>query len=104
MLAAGRRPLYYAIWRGELFGRSYADQLASHLPFHLRYPLPVPHSPEREAGPSASGLCSDCMHSRVVESARGSAFILCNLSQTDPRFPKYPRLPVLSCDGYKKKP
>jgi hypothetical protein len=23
---------------------------------------------------------------------------------TDPRFPKYPRLPVLSCEGYKKKP
>ncbi len=28
--------------------------------------------------------------------------ILCNLSLTNPRFPKYPRLPVLSCDGYKK--
>jgi hypothetical protein len=51
-----------------------------------------------------AGLCSDCLHARLLESARGSIFILCNLSFTDPRFPKYPRLPVLSCDGYKKKP
>jgi hypothetical protein len=50
-----------------------------------------------------AGLCADCVHARRIESARGSAFILCNLSQTDPRFPKYPRLPVVSCDGYKKK-
>jgi hypothetical protein len=50
-----------------------------------------------------AGLCADCVHARRIESARGAAFILCNLSQTDPRFPKYPRLPVVSCDGYKKK-
>ncbi|PYT38444.1 MAG: hypothetical protein DMG45_23750 [Acidobacteria bacterium] len=50
-----------------------------------------------------AGLCGDCVHSREVESARGSTFILCNLSLTDPRFPKYPRLPVLSCDGYKER-
>jgi hypothetical protein len=51
-----------------------------------------------------AGLCSDCLHSRRIESAHGAVFILCNLSLTDPRYPKYPRLPVLSCDGYKKKP
>jgi len=28
---------------------------------------------------------------------------LCELALVDPRFPKYPRLPVLACDGYKKK-
>ena len=52
----------------------------------------------------AAGLCSDCVHARQLESARGSVFLLCNLSLTNPRFPKYPRLPVLTCDGYKKKP
>ncbi len=52
----------------------------------------------------SAGLCTDCLHSRRIESAHGSLFILCNLSLTDPRFPKYPSLPVLSCDGYKKKP
>jgi len=49
-------------------------------------------------------LCADCLHSRRIESAYGSVFFRCELSFTDPRFPKYPRLPVLSCDGYKKKP
>ncbi len=27
-------------------------------------------------------------------------FFLCQLSSTDPRFPKYPPLPVLACPGY----
>jgi hypothetical protein len=58
---------------------------------------------QQTTGPLGAGLCPDCLHSRRIESARGSEFILCNLSQTDPRFPKYPRLPVLSCEGYKKK-
>src|SRR5436190_14645088 len=35
------------------------------------------------------GLCLHCKHSRVVESDRGSKFYLCQLSLTDPRFPKY---------------
>lgn len=47
-----------------------------------------------------AGLCAHCLHSRLIESARGSVFVLCQLSATDPRFPKYPRLPVLSCKGY----
>ncbi|HTP69181.1 MAG TPA: hypothetical protein VMJ35_09795 [Dongiaceae bacterium] len=48
------------------------------------------------------GLCADCTHARVIESAKGSHFLLCQLSQTDPSFPKYPRLPVLRCSGHKK--
>jgi hypothetical protein len=48
----------------------------------------------------SSGLCANCLHSRRIESARGSIFVLCQFSATDPRFPKYPRLPVLSCKGY----
>jgi hypothetical protein len=50
------------------------------------------------------GLCVDCVHARRVESARGSAFFFCGLSATDSRFPKYPRLPVLTCSGYSQKP
>jgi hypothetical protein len=30
-------------------------------------------------------------------------FYLCELSKVDPRFPKYPRLPGLSCAGYEKR-
>jgi hypothetical protein len=48
----------------------------------------------------AAGLCAHCVHSQVIESSKGSVFLLCELSKTDPRFPKYPRLPVLSCRGY----
>jgi hypothetical protein len=47
-----------------------------------------------------AGLCANCVHSRFIESARGSVFTLCQLSATDPCFPKFPRLPVLSCKGY----
>ncbi|HEY4612743.1 MAG TPA: hypothetical protein VII11_07140 [Bacteroidota bacterium] len=50
-----------------------------------------------------AGLCERCKHARVVESTRGSAFSLCELSATNPRFPKYPRLPVLSCSGFEEK-
>ena len=48
------------------------------------------------------GLCADCKFAHVIESDRGSVFYQCKLSFTDPRFPKYPRLPVLECDGYVK--
>jgi hypothetical protein len=46
------------------------------------------------------GLCVDCLHARRIDSAKGSQFFLCQLSQTNPAFPKYPRLPVLICSGY----
>jgi hypothetical protein len=49
---------------------------------------------------SSLGLCATCMHARLIESAKGSQFLLCHLSQSDPAFPKYPRLPVLTCSGY----
>jgi len=46
------------------------------------------------------GLCRTCRHVKVIESARGSTFYLCRLSETDPRYAKYPRLPVVRCVGY----
>ena len=46
------------------------------------------------------GLCARCVHVQRVESARGSRFYLCRLSATDPRFRKYPPLPVLVCPGF----
>jgi hypothetical protein len=50
-----------------------------------------------------AGLCSTCLHAQLIESSKGSVFLLCQLSKTDARFPKYPRLPVLSCAGYKRR-
>jgi hypothetical protein len=49
------------------------------------------------------GLCDRCVHQRLVRSGRGSVFTLCRLAATDPRFPKYPRVPVLECDGYEER-
>ena len=46
------------------------------------------------------GLCFDCRHTRRIDSSRGSVFYRCGLSDTDPSFPKYPRLPILHCPGY----
>ena len=37
---------------------------------------------------------------RQILSDRGSTFYLCERAATDPKFPKYPRLPVLQCSGY----
>jgi hypothetical protein len=42
------------------------------------------------------------MHARRVTSDKGSTFLQCRLSFIDSRFEKYPRLPILSCSGYKK--
>jgi hypothetical protein len=53
---------------------------------------------------SPAGLCANCLHARLISSSKGSTFLLCQLSQTDHRFPKYPPLPVLSCPGYSPKP
>ena len=46
------------------------------------------------------GLCAACRHARLVQSARGSTFYLCRLAESNPRYARYPRLPVLRCAGY----
>ena len=46
------------------------------------------------------GLCDSCRHQRVVRNTRGSSFSLCERSREDDRYPRYPRLPVVSCPGH----
>jgi hypothetical protein len=46
------------------------------------------------------GLCATCRHHRQISSRRGSVFWLCRKAEEDPRFPKYPTLPVLQCPGF----
>ena len=36
--------------------------------------------------------------------SRRSVFVRCGLAATDPRFPKYPPLPVRACPGYRSQP
>ena len=55
---------------------------------------------EEASAVASVGLCAACRHMRVIRSDRGFVFYLCTLSAVDPRFPKYPRLPVVSCTGH----
>jgi hypothetical protein len=48
------------------------------------------------------GLCADCRHAQTQRSARGSTFWRCLRAETDPRFVRYPRLPVRECTGYER--
>jgi hypothetical protein len=47
-----------------------------------------------------AGLCDSCSHQKLVRNTRGSVFSMCLRSQSDARYPKYPRLPVRRCAGY----
>ena len=53
----------------------------------------------RSSDTARVGLCAGCQHARIVRSKR-STFWLCELSTGDPRFPRYPNLPVLRCAGF----
>lgn len=59
--------------------------------------------PEDFPARDAVGLCASCDHVKVMTSDKGSTFCLCLRSSSDPRFPKYPRLPVIECVGYETK-
>ena len=51
-----------------------------------------------------AGLCERCRHQQLVRNTRGSEFSLCRRSRTDPRYPKYPPLPVMACPGFEPEP
>ena len=53
-----------------------------------------------EAARQYAGLCADCRFARITTSDRGSVFYQCGKFFEDPRFPKYPRLPIRACEGY----
>lgn len=61
-----------------------------------------PSDPTR-AAERGVGLCALCRHVECVPSARGVTFYLCRLSFIDPRFPKYPTLPVITCSGFQRR-
>ena len=47
-----------------------------------------------------TGLCSICAHVRRIRNARGSVFHYCRRADADPRFARYPALPVVRCAGF----
>jgi hypothetical protein len=58
---------------------------------------------DEQCDPSGLGLCGDCLHAHRITTDKGSVFLQCRLSFTDPRFKKYAALPVLTCSGYEKR-
>ncbi|HKQ85538.1 MAG TPA: hypothetical protein VJS43_02085 [Candidatus Acidoferrales bacterium] len=59
-------------------------------------------SPDKPVNGVTVGLCETCTHAKRIVSDRGSLFWQCGLAADDPRFPKYPRLPVLQCAGFEQ--
>jgi hypothetical protein len=51
----------------------------------------------------AIGLCCSCRWMRPVTNRRGSTFFRCGRADSDPHFPRYPALPVLTCAGYERR-
>jgi hypothetical protein len=62
---------------------------------------PGPHPAPQPAAPP-DGLCPSCAHVRIVRSQRGSTFLLCELSRSDARFPRYPPQPRILCAGFRR--
>jgi hypothetical protein len=48
------------------------------------------------------GLCRACRHAKLNETRRGTAYLRCTRSASDPRLPRYPRLPVSDCVGFER--
>ena len=46
-------------------------------------------------------LCTTCRFVREIRTAR-SCFLLCQLSNSDPDYAKYPPQPVRHCEGYEE--
>jgi len=59
-----------------------------------------PSPPPDSATIARVGLCASCVHADIVTSSKNSTFYRCLLAETDPRFRKYPVLPVRVCSGY----
>lgn len=58
------------------------------------------HASRQGPRPTGAGLCDTCLHARVITSDKGSVFVMCARAATDPKFRKYPPLPVRACEGY----
>ena len=52
---------------------------------------------------TAFGLCDACAWQRLVRTGRGSVFTLCLRHRDDPRFAKYPPVPVARCPGFERR-
>jgi hypothetical protein len=56
-------------------------------------------SARRKLG-AAPGLCGNCVHAKLNETHRGTAYLRCTRAAWDARLSRYPRLPVTACPGF----
>lgn len=47
------------------------------------------------------GLCSRCRFARTTRGRGDARFWRCARSDSDPGYPRYPRLPVTGCSGWR---
>jgi len=50
------------------------------------------------------GLCARCAHAAPQTNARGSRFWRCLRAEHDPRYARYPAVPVQACPGFDPAP
>ncbi|HEY9293009.1 MAG TPA: hypothetical protein VIP98_17160 [Microlunatus sp.] len=48
-----------------------------------------------------AGLCAECRFTLLNRTRRGTTYLRCGLAAEDDRFPRYPRLPVVRCEGFR---
>lgn len=46
------------------------------------------------------GLCDRCQFALLNRTRRGPVYLRCGAATDDPRLPKYPTLPVLTCPAF----
>ncbi len=54
----------------------------------------------RFALPVDPGMCGNCRHALVKETHRGTAYLRCGRAAWDDRLVRYPRLPMMECEGF----
>ena len=47
-----------------------------------------------------AGRCLSCLYARIVRAKVDNVYYFCERSVDDSRYARYPRLPVLTCDGH----
>lgn len=47
------------------------------------------------------GLCDSCVNAKLIRNTRGSVFLMCELSNVDEHYPKYPPVPIIACEGHR---
>lgn len=48
------------------------------------------------------GQCPECRHVRVIRSATGSEFLLCERAKADPAYRRYAPQPQFACPGFER--